>query len=38
MGEPEPITSAAFDERGVAVHVDQDLSEGSSSGEERGDE
>lgn len=38
MGEPEPITSAAFDERGVGVHVDQDLSEGSSSGEERGDE
>jgi len=38
MGEPEPITSAAFDERGVAVHVDQDLSEGSYSGEERGDE
>jgi hypothetical protein len=37
-GEPEPITSAAFDERGVGVHVDQDLSEGSSSGEERGDE
>ena len=38
MGEPEPITSAAFDERGVGVHVDQDLSEGSSSGPERGDE
>ena len=35
-GEPEPITSAAFDEHGRGVHVDPEGSEASDeSGEER---